>query len=68
MYGEMKDNLEALQLLFDELNGFAEDAPSIHPYNLSLLVTHKANMSTGWKLTGQNGLVYVLSLFIRQCA
>jgi hypothetical protein len=39
MGGETKVNLKALQLLFDEINGFAEDAMFIHPDYIHLLVT-----------------------------
>jgi hypothetical protein len=52
MGGATKASLEALQLLFDELNGFAEDATSIHTDYLPPLVIHsKADISAGWKLT-----------------
>jgi hypothetical protein len=52
----VKQSLEALHLLFDELNGSAEDATSIHPDYLPLLVTHKDDMSAGWKLTKKGGV------------
>jgi hypothetical protein len=75
MGGETNENLEALQLLFDKLNKFVEDATSIHPDYLPLLVTHKADKSARWKLTKKGGackvktdFLYVLSLFIRKCA
>jgi hypothetical protein len=55
MGGETKDNLEALQTIFDELNGFSMDATSINKEYLPLLVTHKADMSAAWKLTKKGG-------------
>jgi hypothetical protein len=67
MGGETKDNLEAPQLLFNKLNGFAEDATSIHPDHLPLLVTHKAIMPTGWKLTKKGGACKVKTDFCLYC-
>jgi hypothetical protein len=67
MGSETKANLEALQLLFDELNGFAEDATSIHQDYIPLLVTHKADMSARWKLTKKGGICKVKTDFCMYC-
>jgi hypothetical protein len=67
MGGDTKANLETLQLLFDKLNGFAEDATSIHPDNLPIIVLHKANMSTGGKLTKKGGACKVTLNFCMYC-
>jgi hypothetical protein len=67
MGGETKANLEALQLLFDELNRFAEDAPFIHQDYLHLIVTHKADMSAGWKLTNKGGACKVKTDLCMYC-
>jgi hypothetical protein len=67
MGGETKLNIEALQLLVDKLNGFAEDVTSIHPDYLLLVVTHKADMSAGWKLTKKGGAYKVNTNLCMYC-
>jgi hypothetical protein len=67
MGGETKVDLEALKLLFDEFNRFAEDAISIHLDCLPLLMTHKTDLSVGWKLRNKGGACKVKTDFCMYC-
>jgi hypothetical protein len=66
--GETKENIEVLQPMFDVLTNLGIDATEIHSEYQPLIVTNKADMSVGWKLTKKDGACKVKKAICLYCA